>query len=171
MVSSGSYLWHRDLKTETTYVGDNYMIKGRSRSILLQVAFKEAAGPEMTIPTTKTPTTEYYNMLIELHEELNIDPEDGGFTRGSGGGRAKSTFVKPTGETFIYEGVLVEDFRAAKAAAGSTLKPNYPDFKTADGSAIQGITNDQGAAWLRDQDGGVNEALTPLVTASDTRVL
>jgi hypothetical protein len=161
-----------DLKTETTYVGDNYMIKGRSRSILLQVAFKEAASLTGTVEATKPLTRGFYEMLIELHEELNIDPEDGGFSRGGGTSRSKtSTFVKPTGETFVYEGVLVEDFRAAKAAPGSTLKPNYPDFKTADGTAISGITNDQGAAWLRDQDGGVNEALKPLVDASDTRVM
>ncbi|KKL78091.1 hypothetical protein LCGC14_2028290 [marine sediment metagenome] len=149
-------------------------IKGRTRSILLQVAFKEAAEDRRAQQESldiKKQTAGYYDMLIELHGELNIDPEDGGFTRGSGGGRAPSTFVKPDAETFIYNGVLVEDFRVAKAAPGSTVNANYPDFKTADGSEIAGITNDKGAAWLRDQDGGVNEALTPLVTMADQRVL
>ena len=150
-------------------------IKGRTRSILLQVAFKEAAedrrAQQDSLDIAKQ-TAGYYQMLVDLHGELSIDPEDGGFTRGSGGGRAKqSTFVKPIAETFIYEGVLVEDFRAAKAAPGSTVNANYPDFKTADGSEISGITNDSGAAWLRDQDGGVNEALTPLVTMADQRVI
>ncbi len=145
-------------------------IKGRTRSILLQVAFKEAANGD--VKATELLTAQYYTMLLDLHDAMSIDPEDGGFTRGSGGGRAKtSTFVKPTAETFIYEGVLVEDFRAAKAAPGSTVNANYPDFKTADGSEISGITNDSGAAWLRDQDGGVNEALTPLVTMADQRVI
>ncbi len=150
-------------------------IKGRTRSILLQVAFKEASSNDdigaTDVTATKLLTTQYYTMLLDLHDELNINPEDGGFTRGSGGGRAPSTFVKPEAETFIYEGVLVEDFRVAKAAPGSTVNANYPDFKTADGSEIAGITNEKGAAWLRDQDGGVNEALTPLVTMADQRVL
>ena len=147
------------------------MIKGRTRSILLQVAFKEAASEGADVGTTKLLTAQYYTMLLDLHDELSIDPEEGGFTRGSGGGRAKSTFVKPVAETFIYEGVLVEDFRAAKAAPGSTVNANYPDFKTADGTEIAGITNDKGAAWLRNQEGGVNEALTPLVTMADQRVI
>ena len=148
-------------------------IKGRTRSILLQVAFKEAARIPADLATTKLLTAQYYTTLLDLHDEMNIDPEDGGFTRGGGGGSRKttSTFVKPEAETFIYNGVLVEDFRVAKAAPGSTVNANYPDFKTADGSEIAGITNDKGAAWLRDQDGGVNEALTPLVTMADQRVL
>jgi hypothetical protein len=151
-------------------VGD-YMIKGRSRSILLQVAFKESVREGEDTTATKLRTVELYTMLLDLHDELKIDPEDGGYTRGGGGSPRASTFVKPDSETFIFEGVLVEDFRAAKSAAGSTLKPNYPDFKTADGSAIANVTNDQGAAWLRDQDGGVNEALKELVTTADQKVL
>jgi len=148
-------------------------IKGRTRSILLQVAFKEAAAIQGEgVVDVKTLTANFYTMLLNLHDELGIDPEDGGFTRGGARSAAKtSTFVKPEAETFIYNGVLVEDFRAAKAAPGSTVNANYPDFKTADGSEIAGITNDSGAAWLRDQDGGVNEALTPLVTMADQRVL
>ena len=146
-------------------------IKGRTRSILLQVAFKEAARIPADLATVKLLTAQYYTTLLDLHDEMSIDPEDGGFTRGSGGGRAPSTFVKPDAETFIYNGILVEDFRVAKAAPGSSVNANYPDFKTADGTVIEGITNDKGAAWLRDQDGSVNEALTPLVTMADQRVI
>jgi len=151
------------------------MIKGRSKSILLQVAFKEAAkgNDATTINEVLELTRLYYSGLLSLHEELGIDPSDGEFTRGGGGGGARkaSTFVKPQGETFIYNTVMVEDFRAAKAAPGSTLKPNYPDFKTVDESEIAGVTNAKGAAWLRGQDGAINDALSDLVAAADTRVM
>ncbi len=146
------------------------MINGRSRSILLQVAFKAAvAGGD---PNIKLATANFYNMLIELHTELDINPDDGakkGNWSGSSGGAPKAPAIQ--GETFIFNGVLVEDFRAAKAAPGSTVKPRFPDFKTANGEAISGVTTDSGAAWLYTPDGEPNEAINDLVLAADTKIL
>jgi len=148
------------------------MINGRSKSILLQVAFKEASSAD-SLAEIKLLTSQYYTMLLELHDELNIDPEDGAFKRGgnSGGRSNQSTFTPPVGETFIYNSVLVEDFRAAKAAPGSSLKPNWPDFKTVEQTEIAGVTNNKGAAWLYAQDGTPVEATAALVTAADSKVM
>ena len=167
MVSSGRYLWHNDRKKTR-----RNMINGRSRSILLQVAFKAAISESLGQAKfdVKGTTANLYNMLIELHTELDINPDDGQKKSGGWtGGAAKAAPVQ--GETFIFNGVLVEDFRAAKAAPGSTVKPRFPDFKTANGQAIAGVTTDSGAAWLYTPDGEPNEAINELVTAADTRVL
>ncbi len=153
------------------------MINGRSRSILLQVAFKaaiqESLGRETeTFDLIKGETARLYGMLIDLHTELDINPDDGqkkGNWGGASGGAPKAPAIQ--GETFIFNGVLVEDFRAAKAAPGSTVKPRFPDFKTANGEAISGVTTDSGAAWLYTPDGEPNEAINELVAAADTRIL
>jgi hypothetical protein len=143
-------------------------MNGRSESIILQVAFKAAVVEEGI--DVKLATAAYYNMLIDLHEELNINPDDGA-KKGNwaGAGAARTTPVQ--GETFIFNGVLVEDFRAAKAALGSTVKPRFPDFKTVNGQAIEGVTTDSGAAWLYGPGGEPNEAINELVAAADTRIL
>lgn len=151
------------------------MINGRLRSIILQVAFKQAAIDETIsgeVDTIKLRTVEFYTMLLDLHDELNIDPEDGAFksTRLGGGGPTTSTSPPVQGETFIFDSVLVEDFRAAKAVVGSTVKPNYPDFKTVNGQPIEGVTNPRGAAWLHTQDGAANEAVGELVEAADGKI-
>ncbi len=149
------------------------MINGRSRSILLQVAFKEAATSGADVSEVRTLTASFYNMLIDLHAELNIDPEDGAFKSKGGGNSGWNkgpSAPAPQGETFMFNGILVEDFRTAKAAPGSTVKANYPDFKTATGDEIAGITNPKGAAWLYLQDGSPNENVKELVTAADTKV-
>ena len=147
------------------------MINGRSRSILLQVAFKEAARTGGDIAAIRILTAALYNMLIELHGELEINPDDGFSSRGgSGGRRTTPTTPTPVGETFVYAGTLVEDFRAAKAAPGSTVKPNFPDFKTVNGEPIEGVTTPKGAAWLYTQSGEAVEEVAVLVAAADTKV-
>jgi hypothetical protein len=155
------------------------MINGISRSILLQVAFKEAAADRRAQPDSldvKAQTAGYFQLLVDLHGELNIDPDDGNARRsGGGGGGSRPTTIPsapaPTGETFIFKGHLIEDFRAAKAAPGSTVNPKYPDFKTVNGQPIEGVTTPQGAAWLDAQDGAPNEAVSELVTAADQKII
>ena len=147
------------------------MINGRARSILLQVAFKAAVADALaTFELVNDATTSYYNMLIELHESLGIDPSEGA-PRGGTGSRNSGTGAAPVeGVTFMFDGHLIEDFRAAKSAPGSTVKPNYPDFKTVNGQPIDGVTTPRGAAWLYSQDGSANEAINELVAAADTKI-
>ena len=156
-------------------------MNGRTRSILLQVAFKGAielvGSDKSTVDTLSATTANLYEILIGLHDELSINPDEGaksgrsGAQFGSGREAPSSTTVTPVGETFIYEGVLIEDFRAAKAAPGSTIKHNYPDFKTVNGQPIDGVTGPRGAAWIKDQDGSPNEAVSVLTTAADQKVM
>ena len=135
-------------------------MKGKSKSILLQVAFKGAI--EVGKPTEEQ-TVSFYEMLVALHERLGIDADEGaaparsGFTKRTG-----TTNSQPIGETFILDGELYTDFRAAKAAPGSALKANYPDFKR---------ESDNQGFWLYTRDGEPNEEVAPLVAASDTRVM
>jgi hypothetical protein len=151
------------------------MINGRSRSILLQVAFKASiemlVAGQISSDTISGTTATLYDTLILLHDELNIDPDEGA-RRGSGGGSRSTTPASvPTGETFIFNGHLIEDFRAAKTAPGSIVNPKFPDFKTVNGQPIEGVTTPQGAAWLDQQDGSPNEAVSELVAAADQKVI
>jgi hypothetical protein len=151
------------------------MINGRSRSILLQVAFKASiemlVAGQISSDIVSGTTATLYDTLINLHDELKIDPDEGA-RRSGGASRGPSTpATVPTGETFIFNGHLIEDFRAAKAAPGSTVKTNYPDFKTVNGQPIEGVTTPQGAAWLYAQDGAANEAVSELVAVADQKVI
>ena len=98
--------------------------------------------------------------------ELGIDADEGTSRRGSGGSRRPTTTgtpkVVPTGETFIVDGVLYTDFRAAKAAPGYAGSPNFPDFKR---------ESDDKPFWLYDKDSGApNEDVKELVAAADTKI-
>ena len=67
-------------------------MNGKTKSILLQVAFKEAVTSVNTQGTydndaVEERTRDFYNTLIGLHDQLGIDAEDG---RGSGGGGRRS---------------------------------------------------------------------------------
>lgn len=130
----------------------------RSKSILLQVAFKGAI--DVGVPNEEQVLT-FYEMLTNLHDKLGIDPSmnDGG--RSTTRRRTPSRAPAPEGETFIYEGELYTDFRKAKAAPGSTVKPNYPDFKR---------ESDNQGFWLYDRDGNPNEECAALVAAADGKV-
>lgn len=143
---------------------------GITKSILLQVAFKGAV--EMGVVNAEQVLSNY-ELLTSLHDKLGIDPDEGRTNSNSGGAarrRSGGGKPQPQGETFIFNGVLVEDFRKAKADPSLGIKPNYPDFKTAKGEVIEGITTDRGAAWLYDQDGNANDAVAPLVEAADQKV-
>lgn len=132
---------------------------GKSKAILLQVAFKEAAGD---IDQTR----KNYQSLLTLIDEFGIDPDEvaprssggnRGGSRGSAGGG--STQPRPTPPTFIHDDSLWSDYRALKASGA--VKPNFPDFK-----------NEQTdeAVWLLDRDGAPTPKGEVLVAAADTKV-
>lgn len=128
-------------------------MNGKTKSIILQVAFKGAVDMGVV---TEEQVLANYELLIALHDRLGIDAEDA--PKRGGGGR-KTTGTQPTGDTFILEGELYTDFRQAKAA-GQT-KPNFPDFKReSDGQGF----------WLYSTDGEANADTAPLVAAADGKV-
>lgn len=131
-------------------------MNGKSKSILLQVAFKKAAeigGPGDKLTAR---TQEYYDILINLHTSNNIDADDA--PRGGGGGnytpKPKATppasaisFTSSSGAPWI-------DYRAAKI--DGSVKPKFPDFKSADGKE---------SVYEFGLNGEVNPAFAELVTA------
>ncbi len=133
----------------------------RSRSILLQVAFKGAIElKEPTVPRI----TDLYEMLIELHDKLGINPQTAAKRSGGGsfsGGSQTTKGMQPTGETFMLEGALYTDFRAVKADPTKNINPKFPDFKR---------ESDNQGFWLYTQDGEVVEDTAKLVAAADTKV-
>jgi hypothetical protein len=128
----------------------------RTKSILLQVAFKEAAGSD-TLEEVENKTVQFFELLVALHEKLGINPET---KSGGGGGRKTSGKPAPVGESFIVDGEIYTDFRDAKSAPNSGLNKKYPDFKReSDGKGF----------WLYSQEGEPNEEVKPLVAAADGR--
>lgn len=139
-------------------------MNGKTKSIILQVAFKEAATPDGDITAIAARTAEFYDMLLALHTSLGIEPDEAPVRRnrtrttGTGTGSNVGSTI-PDGETFIIEGVLYTDFREGKAAPG--VNPNFPDFKR---------ESDNQGFWMYDRDGSPNEDVKELVTAADTKV-
>ena len=134
------------------------MSDDRSRSILLQVAFKGAIQGGGTIEEIGVLTNALFEMLEAKHAHYNISLEDS--KRGGGFNKAPAS-APATGDSFTYNGSPWMDFRANKKSG--TLKPGFPDFKPVDGR------NDE-AVWLYSQDGGANEEAAPLVVAADAKL-
>lgn len=129
----------------------------RSKSILLQVAFKEAAQKTDDVDELKNKSIEFYTMLAELHEELGLSLEDDnrGRRRNQGGGKQRQL---PKGANiFFVDGDKWVDFREAKT--NNEVKAGFPDFKPFD-DFRQGI-------WVVDQDGNPNDEAVKLVQAAD----
>lgn len=145
-------------------------MNGKTKSILLQVAFKEAVTSVNTQGLyangeVKQRTLDFYKMLIDMHDELNIDAEDGRAKGGTGGG-ARRAPAKPTPDevtTFIdNDGELWEDYRAAKAAG--VVKQGHPDFKAVN---LRDNRNQRLSVWMYSSEGNPNTEAAPLVTAAD----
>ena len=134
------------------------MSDDRSRSILLQVAFKGAIQGGGTIEEIGVLTNALFEMLEAKHAHYNISLED---SKRSGGFNKAPASAPATGDSFTYNGSPWMDFRANKKSG--TLKPGFPDFKPVDGR------NDE-AVWLYSQDGGANEEAAPLVVAADAKL-
>lgn len=132
----------------------------RNKSILLQVAFKEAASSPATesVADVEALTIQYYETLIALHDSLNISLQDTTRPRGGGGGQREQRGPSGTtleGQAFEVDGVTWRDFRAAKIEG--RVKSNFPDFKSASGESV----------WLYDKQGNVNAEAKALMVAAD----
>ena len=142
-------------------------MNGRSKSILLQVAFKGAI--EIGDPTPAT-ITGLYETLMTLHDTLNIDSDDGAPRRGGGGGSgwsgSKTTTLPEGTSIFTARETQMVDYRAAKTAGN--VKPGFPDFKTLDGSKI---FDGNDGVWLIDQRGNANDGIADLVEAANQGAL
>jgi hypothetical protein len=136
----------------------------RSRSILLQVAFKEAVGATLgTDVSVADRTKEFYQTLISLHEELGITIEDDKPRGGGGSYRPSKPKAELPGSVIEFtdaNGTLWVDWRPAKATGDA--KSTHPDFKTLDQSKGVGQS-----VWLFAQDGSENEQAVELAKAAD----
>jgi len=136
------------------------MANDTARSILLQVAFKEAANNAATIDEVENLTGDYFNVLIGMHDKLGIEIKDRDFGRSnsaaarpvrSNGGTAASSESAAV-PTVTIAGEQWQDFRNAKA--NGKVNERYPDFKKVDG---------KGSEWLVDKDGVTPTAFAKLV--------
>lgn len=136
----------------------------RSKSILLQVAFKEAVGAVMGTQTSVADKTEeFYQTLLGLHEKLGIEIEDGNSSRSFGGSRPsrpKKELPSTVIEFTDADGTRWVDWRPAKATGDANAK--HPDFKTIDQSKGVGQS-----VWLFGQDGSENPQAVELAKAAD----
>ena len=139
-------------------------MNGKSKSILLQVAFKKAVDTGETVETVEhiaTLTQSYYDTLIALHTSNSIDADDA--PKGGGGGGGGNFAPKPktappaSARAFtIADGSQWLDYRASKV--DGSVKPRFPDFKTADGKE---------SVYEFGLDGATNPAFAELAAASD----
>ena len=136
-------------------------MKGKTQSILLQVAFKQAAARGEDVATTKLLTSQFYVLLQELHTEIGIDADDGAQSGGGGGGGKfpkKPAFQPPTDALpfTLADGSSWIDYRAAKTSG--SVKPKFPDFKSADGKE---------SAYIYDQNGTPIPETVAIAAAAD----
>ncbi len=136
---------------------------GKTQSILLQVAFKLAATRDIPVAEVKALTHEYYTLLIDLHTVNGIDADDQpkrGGGGGSGGGYASKPKMATPASAVSFttaDGSTWLDYRASKI--DGSVKPKFPDFKTADGKE---------SVYEFGLNGEVNPAFAELVTAVET---
>lgn len=137
-------------------------MKGKTQSILLQVAFKQAAARGLDTAATKLLTSQFYVLLQELHTEIGIDADDGAARGGGGGnwggGAKKPAFVNPTDAVSftLADGASWVDFRPSKTSG--TVKAGFPDFKSSDGKE---------SAYIYNQDGTPIPATVAILAAAD----
>ncbi len=123
------------------------------------------------------PTTDiikgYYESLLVLHDQLNIDSDDAprrGGGSGWSGGSSRTTTLPEGTSVFTARDTQIVDYRAAKEAG--TVKAAFPDFKTLDGSKIfEGFNGPNDGVWLVDQKGNANADIADLVTAATAGAL
>lgn len=137
------------------------MSDNKTRSILLQVAFKEAATASLgTDNTVEALTLEYFNVLIKLHKDLGISLEQG--SGGGGGGnyapRPAKALPEAANSFTDSEGTQWIDYRGAKAADQAI--PTHPDFKSVGTTPIRSV-------WLYKKDGSENAEAITLAAAAD----
>lgn len=116
------------------------MLSNRSKSILLQVAFKAAVdntAPDTDFAKLEELSALYFESLIALHEKYGIsDQSDTATTSGGGGGSTPDApAINISGEEYL-------DYRGLKNLGA--VNAAFPDFKTPDGKK---------SVWLKKKDG------------------
>lgn len=117
-------------------------MNGKTKSIILQVAFKEAAADRRAQPDSlnlKAETAAHYQLLIDLHTELGIEADESAPHRSDPRASSGAAYAsKPRTATpasaipfTTSDGTTWLDYRPAKTA--SEVVPGFPDFKTTDG--------------------------------------
>lgn len=145
-------------------------ISGKAQSILLQVAFKAAV--DMGVPNEEQ-TRSNYELLIKLHKDYGINPDDVPWSNKPKGQSNSNTKPKasaadkieqlPDGaKVFSLNGTQWVDYRDVKDSGGVNAK--FPDFKT-----LQ-YQKDGGSVWLYSQTGEPNAEAADLVAAAETAV-
>jgi hypothetical protein len=122
------------------------MINDRTKSILLQVAFKEAAEKSETTDEVESLTGDYYNILVGMHDKLGLSPDtETNKSRGSSRTKApdRERSVTDDAPRITVDGVEYFDYRGLKEL-GAIENPKHPDFKTVDKKK---------SFWLTTQDG------------------
>lgn len=147
-------------------------------AILLQVAFKGAidASPDPDPNAIHTLTKRYYNVLIALGEEFNVEftgarsgGGGGGWKGGSGGGGKPSARASlPQVELdYFGDGKPIKFYDQRSLKASGQYKPNAPDFNSVD--QFDGLGRDGGKGnvpiWIT-KDGVLNEDEARLLTAA-----
>jgi len=140
-------------------------MRGKTQSIILQVAFKEAAARGLDVAATKLLTSQFYVLLQELHSEIGINADDGAPKGGGGGGGgwpAKEKMATPESAVAFTtaDGITWLDYRQAKARNEVVAK--FPDFKTVDQSKENGQS-----VWAYTQNGAPVPEAAALIAAAD----
>lgn len=107
-------------------------LNDRSKSILLQVAYKGVIEQGTGDKSQKDAVLEQFNLLVDLHDELGLSPDDGKpAPRGNGATRRAANVDKAADDAPITNigGVDYLDYRGAKAIGAKV--PGFPDFKLA----------------------------------------
>lgn len=115
----------------------------RNKSILLQVAFKEAAALGKTdLDKVEQLTGDFYNVLIGLHDKLGLSLEDDAPRRSSRPTNRPAPVTSEDVPTVITaDGGLFYDYRNSERKAKN---PKFPDFKSVDNTK---------SIWLTDKEG------------------
>ena len=110
----------------------------KSKSILLQVAFKAAVEVEKEIALVEEKTQVFFEQLLALHEKYGIDNQ----STSSGGGGSTSAPETPDAPVIEINGENWLDYRGLKDLGAVVAA--FPDFKTPDAKK---------SVWLTKKDG------------------
>lgn len=131
-------------------------LSDRTRGILVQVAFKEAAEDARRLdsaPSVQDNTEGYFNLLLNLFAKYDIQ-DDEKPTRRSSGSKPKRPSAQDDAPIVTIDGVEYYDFRGLKAIGA--VKERHPDFKAVTGGSSK---------WLQTQDGDDTQFATLVETA------
>lgn len=141
---------------------------GKTQSILLQVAFKEAVSSLVAQgifaeEEVSARTEAFFATLVKLHEKLGIDSDETGAKGGGNWQRnsapaARAPKALPEGVTVFTDsdGISWNDYRDAKRKGA--VVSGFPEFKT---------TDNKTSVWIYKQDGSPDERAVALIAAAD----